>query len=85
MSSFVDCADCAFLVQLTDAYGGDSGGSGRRSGGGESLFLHMKNVIGETFGLEDATLGDVLEITNDKVGGLQGWFDGKCRTKVVKL
>ena len=28
---------------------------------------------------------DVLQIAADQFGGLQEWFDGKCRTKVVKL
>ena len=50
-----------------------------------SLFAHMKEAVRESFRLEDATLRDVLDIANDKFGGLQGWFDGKCRTKVVKL
>ncbi|KAL3784962.1 hypothetical protein ACHAW5_010414 [Stephanodiscus triporus] len=60
-------------------------GGGVAGGGGDFLFLHMKNAIGETFRLEDATLGGILKITNDRVGGLQGWFDGKCRTKVLQL
>ena len=77
-----------FLIRLRDAYGSISEGGASSSGGGEmknSLFVHMKKTICESFRLEDATLRDALDIANDKFGGLQGWFDGKCRTKVVKL
>jgi hypothetical protein len=81
-----------FLIRLRDAYGSISEGGASSSGGGggggemkNSLFVHMKKAICESFRLEDATLRDALDIANDKFGGLQGWFDGKCRTKVVKL
>ena len=33
----------------------------------------------------EMTLKDVLQIANDKFGGLQQWVDTKCCTKVVKL
>jgi lipoate-protein ligase A len=66
-----------FLVRLKDTYG--------RGSTKNSLFLHMKNALSTSFQLEEVTLQDVLEIANVKFGGLQQWFDGKCRTKIVEL
>jgi lipoate-protein ligase A len=66
-----------FLVRLKETYGE---GSTKHS-----LFLHMKNALSTSFQLEEVTLQDVLEIANVKFGGLQQWFDGKCRTKIVEL
>lgn len=81
-----------FLVRLKDTYGGtcstnsSSSSSSRRKGSEKhSLFLHMKNSLATSFRLEEVTLQDVLEIANIKFGGLQQWFDGKCRTKIVEL
>ena len=65
------------FVRLKDHYGKHSSKN--------TLFSHVKNAAGESFELEEMTLNDVLKISNDKFGGLQKWFDGKCRTKVVKL
>lgn len=66
-----------FLVRLKDHYGKHSVKN--------SLFAHVKKATGESFELEEMTLNDALKIANDKFGGLQNWFDGKCRTKIVKL
>ena len=66
-----------FLVRLKDTYG--------KGSTKHSLFLHMKNALSTSFQLEEVTLQDVLEIANVKFGGLQQWFDGKCRTKIVEL
>ena len=66
-----------FLVRLKDHYGKNSMKN--------SLFTHMKNATNERFEMEEVKVNDVLQIAADKFGGLQEWFDGKCRTKVVKL
>jgi lipoate-protein ligase A len=66
-----------FLVRLKETYG--------KGSTKHSLFLHMKNALSTSFQLEEVTLQDVLEIANIKFGGLQQWFDGKCRTKIVEL
>ena len=66
-----------FLVRLKDTYG--------KGSTKHSLFLHMKNALSISFQLEEVTLQDVLEIATVKFGGLQQWFDGKCRTKIVDL
>jgi lipoate-protein ligase A len=68
-----------FLVRLKDTYGGGDGGERN------SLFRHVKRAMGGRYRLEEATLRDVLDIADEKFGGLQGWFDGKCRTSVVSL
>ena len=77
-----------FLVRLKDHYGSGagSGGSGSSSSMNKhSLFKHVKSATAQRFELEEMTLKDVLQIANDKFGGLQQWVDTKCRTKVVKL
>ena len=77
-----------FLVRLKDHYGSGagSGGSGSSSSMNKhSLFKHVKSATAQSFELEEMTLKDVLQIANDKFGGLQQWVDTKCRTKVVKL
>jgi len=66
-----------FLVRLKETYG--------KGSTKHSLFLHMKNALANNFQLEEVTLQDILEIANIKFGGLQQWFDGKCRTKIVEL
>lgn len=66
-----------FLAKLKNQYGKESTKS--------SFFAHLKQATGETYELEEATLNDVIDIANEQFGGLQEWFDGKCRTKVLKL
>ncbi len=68
-----------FLVRLKDHYGTYS------SSTKNSLFEHVKFVMEDRFHLEKANLQDVLMIANEQFGGLQQWFDGKCRTRVVQL
>ncbi|KAL3827667.1 hypothetical protein ACHAXA_000540 [Cyclostephanos tholiformis] len=84
-----------FLVRLRDTHGdgggalagvvGSSGGGGGHNSERNSLFRHVKDAMSNSFRLEDATLRDALEIANDKFGDLQGWFDSRCRTRVVSL
>ena len=66
-----------FLVRLKDHYGNNVDK--------HSLFKHVKDATSQSFDVEKMTLNDVLQIANDKFGGLQQWFDSKCRTKIVKL
>jgi len=66
-----------FLVRLRHYYGDASNKN--------SLFAHMKKATAKSFDLEESTLNEVLDIAQDQFGGLQGWWDGKCRTRVMKL
>ena len=70
-----------FLVRLKDHYGNTQHSSINKN----SLFQHVKTAANASFELEEIKLNDVLDIANDKFGGLQQWFDTKCRTKIVKL
>ena len=70
-----------FLVRLKDHYGNHGDSSINKN----SLFQYVKTATNRSFELEEMTLNDVLNIANDKFGGLQKWFDTKCRTKIVKL
>lgn len=66
-----------FLVKLKDHYAGRSTK--------QEFFGHVRSSTGEHFELEEVTLGEVLDLMNEGFGGLQSWFDGKCRTKPVKI
>lgn len=66
-----------FLVRLKDHYGKYSTKN--------SLFDHVKHAMHDRFHMEETTLRDVIKIANEQFGGLQQWFDGKCRTMVVQL
>lgn len=66
-----------FLVRLKEHYGEKSNKN--------AFFEHVKKGTSESFELEEASLNDVLTIATEQFGGLQEWWDTKCRTKVVKL
>ena len=66
-----------FLVRLKDLYGKDSTKN--------CFFANVKKATVASFDLEQVALNDVLKMVNEQFGGFQDWFDGKCRTKVVKL
>ena len=66
-----------FLVRMKDHYG--------KSSTKNDFFEHVKKGTNESFEIEEVSLNDVLAIASEKFGGLQEWWDTKCRTKVVKL
>lgn len=66
-----------FLVRLKEHYGERSNKN--------AFFEHVKKGVNESFEMEEVSLNDVLTIAEDQFGGLQEWWDTKCRTKVVKL
>lgn len=66
-----------FLVRLKEHYGEKSSKN--------AFFEHVKKGTNESFELEEVSLNDVLTIAAEQFGGLQEWWDTKCRTKVVKL
>ena len=66
------------MVRLKDHY--------KEHGADKSfLFGPVKEATRRSFELEVRTLRDALKIAEDEFGGLQGWFHGKCRTRVVML
>ena len=67
-----------FLVKLCDYFG-------RIEGGKRSFFKEVREATAEKFELEDYTLGDALELIDSELGGIQEFYDGKCRSKVVEL
>ena len=70
-----------FLVKLKSVYGGigmDDTSSRR------SFLNNVRNVAIDTFEVEEATLRDALDVV-DELGGMQAWFDGKCRTRILDL
>ncbi|KAL7544850.1 hypothetical protein ACHAWF_008214, partial [Thalassiosira exigua] len=66
-----------FLARLKEYHGQRSSKN--------SLWAHMKKATNDRFELEEVRLDNVMKIAEDKFGGFQEWFDGKCRTKVVRL
>jgi lipoate-protein ligase A len=69
-----------FLVKLKSAYGsiGDDHSSKR------AFFYHVKCAVFETFEMEEVLLKDAMKVI-DELGGMQTWFESKCRTKIMDL
>lgn len=54
--------------------------------GRDSFLEKVKAVVEEKFEVvEVVRLNDALELINDELGSMQEWYDGKCRTKVIKV
>jgi len=66
-----------FLVKLSDYY------SELPGGGKHEFFAALKEATNETFEVENAVLDDVLEFVDIDLGGIQTWYGGKCRTRVL--
>jgi lipoate-protein ligase A len=49
------------------------------------FFNHVKDSCSEEFQIEHVTFREALAIVNDQVGGMQHWFETKCRTKIVSI
>lgn len=69
-----------FLVKLKSAYGpiGDDHSSKR------AFFYHVKCAAFEAFDVEEVLLKDAMKVI-EELGGMQTWFEGKCRTKILDL
>lgn len=69
-----------FLIKLKSVYGtiGDDLSSKR------AFFYHVKCAAFEAFEVEEVLLKDAMKVM-DELGGIQAWFEGKCRTKILKL
>lgn len=64
-----------FLVKLNDAY---------PSLAKKDVVTTLGAVCETEFEYERVTLPEALKVV-EKVGGMQGWFDGKARTRIVSL
>ena len=65
-----------FLVKLKTYYGHLAP---------QTFFGHVKDSCLGEFNIENVTFHEALDIVNDHVGGMQNWFETKCRTKIVTL
>jgi hypothetical protein len=65
-----------FLVKLSTYYG---------SLKPTTFFEHVKQACKNEFEIEDVTLKEALAIVDNEVGGMQNWFESKCRTKIVTI
>ena len=66
-----------FLVKLKSHY--DS-----LSKDGKFLFFdHVRDTANKSFVVEDVSLEEALQLVDDELGGMQNWFEGKCRTRVL--
>jgi len=66
-----------FLVKLADVYSPEVQL--------DHFFEALKTVSEENFDLHEMKLDDAVALVNNKFGGMQQWFEGKCRTRIVKL
>ena len=66
-----------FLTKLKDVYPGLL----------PSHFFTAIRTVSETVfdDVEVVTLPEVIAMVNDQFGGLQKWYDGKCRTRIVEM
>ena len=69
-----------FLVKLKTIYGN----SGDERSSKHAFLNHVKSVSCDAFDLEEVSFADALSVVDD-LGGMQAWFDGKCRTKIIDL
>jgi len=68
-----------FLVKLKNVYGENNLSI-------NSFFEYVKVASATRFDLEEVTLKDAMELVVDKeLGGMQNWFDGKCRTRILNI
>jgi len=76
-----DRAHGDFLVKLKSYYGE----SIAVEEGKKAFFDHVRAASAGTFDLEEVTLKEALDIVDSELGGMQNWFDGKCRTRLLKI
>lgn len=67
-----------FLVKLADVYSSPNTKL-------DHFLDTLKAVSEEKFDLQEMGLLDAVEIVNNKFGGIQQWFEGKCRTRIEEL
>mmetsp|Transcript_1239 Transcript_1239/g.1586 ORF Transcript_1239/g.1586 Transcript_1239/m.1586 type:complete len:304 (+) Transcript_1239:80-991(+) len=51
----------------------------------DDFFDAIRSVNEAKFDLREMKLNDAVAIVDDKFGGMQQWFDGKCRTRILEL
>ncbi len=67
-----------FLVKLKSIYGGDGNDHSLK----RAFLNHVKDVSDNAFDMEEVDFRDALKIIDD-IGGMQAWFEGKCRTRIL--
>jgi len=77
-----------FLTKLKGNYGTTLGGGGNLSGKRE-FFAQIKAAVKENkhhhYEIQDVFVDDAIDIINTQLGGMQTWFDEKCRTRIVHV
>jgi len=69
-----------FLVKLKNVYG-----SNMSDVEGKKIFFeHVKGASADAFELEEVKFSQALQVVDDKLGGFQSWFEGKCRTRIIQ-
>jgi len=78
-----------FLVKLKTYYGkrrSDAAvGIDDEDEGKRAFFNHVQSACATKFDLEEVTLKEAMDIVDTELGGMQHWFDGKCRTRLVSV
>ena len=73
-----DRAHDDFLVKLSNHFGCNLGDLE----GKHFFFEHVKDACVGSFDLEEVSLEEALKVV-DSIGGIQKWYEGKCRTRVL--
>mmetsp|Transcript_17579 Transcript_17579/g.27383 ORF Transcript_17579/g.27383 Transcript_17579/m.27383 type:complete len:334 (+) Transcript_17579:212-1213(+) len=66
-----------FLVKLKSYYGSLDNGK-------KIFFDRFKEATENTFHVEEVSLKEVIGLVDEELGGMQTWFDGKCRTRIIE-
>ena len=65
-----------FLVKLKTYYNSLKHGK-------HVFFDTVKDISANVFDVEEVTLQEALALIDSELGGMQKWFDGKCRTRII--
>ena len=63
-----------FLVKLGEGLGSK-----------DLFYKKVRDAAAKLFQVEETGLDEALQVVNEELGGMQSWFDGKCRTKIIEI
>ena len=66
-----------FLVKLESHYGSLNNGK-------NMFFDRVREATENTFDVEEVSLKETIGLVDEELGGMQAWFDGKCRTRIIE-
>jgi len=71
-----------FLVRLKTHYGTRHMSTMQ---GTQFFFQHVRAVADDQFDVEEMDIHEAMNVVDKELGGMQKWFDGKCRTHLITI